>query len=124
MKTIVRFLRLVLFFAFAAAIPLHAADQGWIGLGFNAKLGGTSMLNLVVVTVTVKSIAPNSPADGHKITVGDSVIAVDGMEMSGGKLSIIKAKLRPPVGTSASLKLRRPGGEIYTVELISVPRPK
>ena len=124
MKTVVRFLRSLLFLAFATAIPLLAVDEGWIGMGFNAKLGGTSMLNLVVVAVTVKSIALNSPADGHKITVGDSVIAVDGIEVSGGKLSIIKAKLRPPVGTTANLKLKRAGGEIYTVELISVPRPK
>ena len=124
MKTVVRFLRSVLFLAFATAIPLLAVDEGWIGMGLDVKLGGPSMLNLVVVTVTVKSIAPNSPADGQKITVGDAVIAVDGMEVSGVKLSVLTAKLRPPVGTTASLKLKRPGGEIYAVDLISVPKPK
>ena len=124
MKTVVRFLSSVLFLSFVTAIPLLAVDEGWIGMGLDVKLGGPSMLNLVVVTVTVKSIAPNSPADGQKITVGDAVIAVDGMEVSGVKLSVLKAKLRPPVGTTASLKLKRPGGEIYAVDLISVPKPK
>ena len=123
MKTIPAFHRLFLLLALTTAAALPAAEKGWVGMGLDVKLGTNgSLLSPVVGLASVKSIAPNSPADGHKIAVGDSLVEIDGLVVPGCKGSALKAKLTVEPGKALRLKFKRANGDIYDAELTAVSK--
>lgn len=125
MKSILPFHRVMLLLTFATAAPLFAAEKGWVGMGLDVKLGiNGSLLSPVVALASVKSIAPNSPAAGQKIAVGDSLVEIEGLVVPRCKGSALKAKLTVEPGKTVRLKFKRANGEIYEVELTTVPKPR
>lgn len=111
--------------ALAIATPLVGAPKGFIGMQLDGKADPGSGLNFINPTLMsgwVKYIVPKSPADGHNIAVGDIVLEIDGMPVAGCKLSALKAKLTVEAGQTVHLKLKRANGEIYTADLIAIPK--
>ncbi len=105
---------------FALAAPMRATEKGELGFGLNVKLGGSSLFKLIVAWASIKSIALNSPADGHGIAIGDLLMEVDGLAVPGCKGSDLKAKLTVAPGRTVRLKFKRNSGEIYAVEITAV----
>jgi C-terminal processing protease CtpA/Prc len=125
MKTISPLRFVPLFVALAIATPLVAAQKGFIGMQLDGKAdpgSGLNFLNPTLLSGWVKYIVPKSPADGHGIAVGDSVLEIDGMPVPGCKLSALKAKLTVEPGQTVHLKLKRANGEIYTADLTAIPK--
>jgi C-terminal processing protease CtpA/Prc len=109
---------LLLAFAFIAAAK--AGEKGWFG--FNLKIAGEGFFNPTVRSVTVASIAPQSPAAAQPIAVGDQIIQVENTEVPGHKASELKPLMQKQVGETIHLRLKRPSGETYSVTLVAVKR--
>jgi PDZ domain-containing secreted protein len=80
------------------------------------------MLNPTVKRVSIKSIEPNSPASG-RVGVGDEIIEAEGHAVPGGKALQLKPMLQKSPGETVHLKMKRPNGESYYVEITAVKRP-
>lgn len=117
--------KLFLFFALTFAVPLVAVEKGFIGLKIDMKAdasGLSSIFNPTIMSAWVGYIVPKSPADGHDMAIGDIVLEIDGIPLSGCKLSVLKAKMSARPGQTVHLKLKRSNGEIYTADLTAVPK--
>ena len=99
---------------------LMAAEKGWFGFGL--KVAGSGFLSLTVHSVTVESIAPHSPASEQSIAVGDEIIQVEEITVPGRRAWELKPLIQKQVGETVHLRLKRPGGQIYSVTLIAVKR--
>ncbi len=66
---------------------------------------------------------PGSPAARGGIAVGDSIVKLEGVAVSGRKASDLKNAARRDVGQTLRLELKRPNGQVYSVALVAVPRP-
>lgn len=100
---------------------LMAAEKGWFG--FEVTVAGSGYINPTVKSITVESIAPNSPASEQRMAVGDQVVQVESTEVSGHKASELKALMKKRPGESVRLRLKRPTGEIYSVILVAGKPP-
>jgi len=112
---------LVLLFTFVWTSIGTAAEKGWFGFGL--KVAADGFFNPTVNSITVESIAPNSPAAEQHIAVGDQIIQVENTEVSGRKASELKPLMQKHVGETIHLRLKRPTGETYAVTLTAAKPP-
>jgi C-terminal processing protease CtpA/Prc len=112
---------LVLLFTFVWTSMATAAEKGWFGFGL--KIEGSGFLSLTIKSATVESIAPHSPAAEQHLAVGDEIIQVEETTVPGCRAWGLKSLMQKQVGESVHLRLKRPGGEIYSVTLTAVKNP-
>ena len=98
-----------------------AAEKGWFG--FDLKIAGAGLFNPTVRSITVASIAPGSPAAAKAIAVGDEIVQIEETSVQGRKASELKPLIQKQVGETIHLRLKRPGGEIYSVTLVAAKNP-
>jgi C-terminal processing protease CtpA/Prc len=115
-------------FAFVVATFLHVAiatagEQGWFGFGVSVK-GSGFFLNPTVEAVIIESVVPKSPAAQHDIAVGDEVVQVEGIKVSGRKAIELRPLLKKEVGQVLHLRLKRANGEIYSADITAAKRPE
>ncbi|MEN3371248.1 MAG: hypothetical protein V7609_3391 [Verrucomicrobiota bacterium] len=99
-----------------------AADKGWFGFGL--KVAADGFFNPTVISITVESIAPHSPAAEQHIAVGDQIIQVENTEVPGHKASELKPLMQKQAGETIRLRLKRQAGETYSVTLTAVKAPR
>lgn len=112
--------RAVFCFLVLAALA-HAAETGSFGVGILVR-GSGFFLNPVIKSVTITELEQDMPAARAGVTVGDSLLEVDGRTVPGARASDIRPLLERPVGVSTLFKLRRASGEEYSVSLVSASR--
>lgn len=67
--------------------------------------------------VTITSPMPGSPAEEAGLRPGDTVIAVDGNDMTGIDGNLVLRNILGPAGTEVTLKIRREGEEPFDVKI-------
>jgi C-terminal processing protease CtpA/Prc len=112
---------LVLLFTFVCTSMVTAGEKGWFGFGL--KVAADGFFNPTVKSITVESIAPNSPASKQPIAVGDEIIQVENTPVPGHKASELKPLMQKQVGEIIRLRLKHAAGEIYSVTLTAVKNP-
>ena len=98
-----------------------AGEKGWFGFGVAIK--GEGYFNPTLHSVTVDKVEPNSPASEKGIAVSDEIIRVENTDVAGHKASELKPLMQKQVGEILHLRLKRPGGETYSVSLIAAQKP-
>ena len=61
----------------------------------------------VVRTVTIQSVAPQSPAARAGLAVGDVILEADNLPLAGLKMSELREAMAKAVGETLHLKVRR-----------------
>ena len=96
--------------------PRGSVDPGWIGFlaGMQpVRAGGPRV-------VVVLAVAEESPAQRAGLAPGDTLLAVDGVPLTGERLQAIQTGLR--AGDLLELSVRR-GGAYVTINVRAAPRP-
>lgn len=99
----------------------HAAENGTFGVGILVR-GSGFFLNPTLREVVITELEKDMPAEKAGVTVGDSLLEVNGRAVQGAKASEIRPLLLRPAGESVTFKLRRATGEEYSVSLVSAPK--
>lgn len=99
----------------------HATETGSFGVGILVR-GSGFFLNPVIKSVTITELEQDMPAAKAGVSVGDSLLEVNGRAVPGARASDIRPLLERPIGESILFKLRRASGEEYSVSLVSAPR--
>jgi len=97
---------LALALALTGALPAAAAERGWFGIGVNIDAEGDAA-SRVVRTVTIQSVAPQSPAARAGLAVGDVILEADNLPLAGLKMSELREAMAKAVGETLHLKVRR-----------------
>lgn len=103
------------------AIAAHAADNPGT-LGFTAEVDADGFLDPVLKTVSIGEVTAGMPAAAAGISVGHTIVEVEGRKVAGAKAKELQPLMRKQVGEAIQLKLKRPDGSIYSVTLIAAAR--
>jgi S1-C subfamily serine protease len=132
------FIKSLLLSAALAWMPLTASaanERGFFGFHVNVETDGPVppegsytiyAPNSVIPTVrniTIDRIFADSPAAKSGIGVGDQIIEIDGITVAGRNAIDLEPVTRKTVGRRLRLKLKRKNGELYTADLVAIPRP-
>jgi C-terminal processing protease CtpA/Prc len=112
---------LVLLAALAYGLPAAAAERGWFGIGVNIDAEGDAA-SRVVRTVTIQTVAPDSPAAKAGLSPGDVILEADSAPLPGMKMSDLRQAMGKAVGETLHLKVRREG-TVRVVALTAVAPP-
>jgi len=85
--------------------------------GVFAGIGITSIMDPETRMLTVGAVFRGSPAEGAGMLSGDSIVAVDGINMVGHSQEYVVNLIRGPLGEAVTLTLRRDDTD-FDVELI------
>ncbi len=111
----------VLSVALGGALPAAAAERGWFGIGVNIEADGDAARR-VVRTVTIQSVAPDSPAAQAGLAPGDVILEANDLPLAGLKMSELREAMGKAVGESLHLKVRR-SGTVRVVAMVAVAPP-
>jgi len=103
-------------------VGVAAAQEATGTFGFVAKVDADGFFNPRLKSVLIQSVAPGMPAVAAGITAGDLVVEVEGRVVAGASATEMATLMKKAPGQKLVLKLRRPRGETYTVELTAAPR--
>jgi C-terminal processing protease CtpA/Prc len=106
----------------AFSVTAGAAEKAWYGFHIKPETSGF-VLNPIVQSVPIDRIAPNSPASGQDIRVGDEIIEADGKAVRGARALELLALMNKKPGDRLRLVLRRPNGETYRAEMVAITKP-
>lgn len=118
-RLVMRVLALVLLAA--GSLTALAGERGDFGFIVHVETEGF-FLDPTLRTITVEKVHPQSPAARNGVLVGDQVIEVEGLSVDGRKAKDIAPLVEKSVGESLHLRLKRPSGEQYRVELVAAPK--
>lgn len=104
-----------------APIPAQAAEPGYLGLSLEVDADG--FFNPTLKTLTVKKVAPNSPAARAGIEAGDRIVEIDGRAVAGSKANDLKPILQGDVGRSVRMAVRKATGATTTVAVVLGRKP-
>jgi C-terminal processing protease CtpA/Prc len=96
--------------------------RGWFGFAANIDVDGT--LSPTVHSMKIDSVVAGSPAASQKLAAGDEIIEAEGLAVPGCKARALQARMDKRVGETLHLRLKRAGGEIYSVNLVAATKPK
>jgi len=112
---------LVLALAWAYSVPVPAAERGWFGIGVSIEAEGDGA-SRVVHTVTIESVAADSPAAHAGLAAGDVILEADGLPLPGLKMSELREAMGKAAGETLHLKVRR-AGAVRVVSMVAVATP-
>jgi S1-C subfamily serine protease len=122
-------LRALLIFTTLLCVNAALADEkGFFGFALRTDFDG-SFWNPILSVGSISVVAPESAAAKGGVTVGDVLLELEGIPVPGAKgddLKKLKEALKKDasIGDQLRMKLRRPGGEVYSVTLVAEPRRK
>lgn len=96
-----------------------AAGNGWFGFGLRTGIDWT----LDIESATVSVITQGSPAERAGISVGDSLLEIEGCGIPGCGAYKAKGLLEKKVGEILRLKLKRQDGQEYSASLAAEAEP-
>lgn len=114
---------LVLAICLSVVRPAAAAEKGWYGFRVEPDITGT-IFKPTVRSLTIKKVYPGSPAAEQEIRVGDVILEFDGVKVPGGNGYKVRAAATKTPGETLRLRLKRPGGEIYTAKIVAIKKPQ
>ena len=97
-----------------------AADSSKGTFGFVAKIDADGLFNPTLKTVVIQSVQAGFPAAHAGVVAGDSIIEVEGTQVSGAKATVMADRMKKRPGDTIVLKLVRAGGEAYVVTLTAI----
>jgi membrane-associated protease RseP (regulator of RpoE activity) len=103
------------------AVAVAGDSTGTFGLVAEVETDGFFTPRLK--SVRIQSVVPGLPAAAAGIAAGDLVVEVDGRVVMGAGASDMANLMKKAPGQKLGLKLRRPRGDVYAVELTAVQRP-
>jgi predicted metalloprotease with PDZ domain len=117
------FLTLALTVAVMLPLPVHAeTNDGWFGVEVKVNTKGIS-LNPKIRNVKITKVFPSSPAATAGITVGDSVVVIQGITVAGARANTLRAVMKKAVGEEIQIKIKRGTAEPYAVKMTAVKKP-
>lgn len=115
--------------ALVIAIALHvssfsadAADKGYLGVSLEVDAEG--MFNPTLKTLTVKTVAPSSPAAKAGIGSGDQIIEIEGRKVAGSSANDLRVYMEGEEGQTLRMAIKKPTGSTTSVTVVLGPRPK
>jgi C-terminal processing protease CtpA/Prc len=102
----------------------YAAGNVWYGFGGKTEMTGFNPLNQTLRTLFVSNVEPGSPAAEKGLRDGDQIMEVQGVPVMGIKASALEAAMPKQSGKPLQLKIKRGEGDIISVTLIGVAKPK
>jgi C-terminal processing protease CtpA/Prc len=105
------------------ALGRAMADEAKGTFGLVAKVETDGFFSPRLKSVLIESVVPGLPAAASGIAAGDLVVEVDGRVVAGAAASDMASLMKKAPGQKLGLKLRRPRGDVYAVELTAVQRP-
>lgn len=114
---------LVVWLMFLLPIAWAGASGAWFGVQLGVEANGAAD-DPLITSVTVKGIAPGSPADHKDIQKGDQVLAVDGHLLAGSKPTDVALLIHgKQPGDKVDMKLKRADGSLHEVVLVAIAKP-
>jgi C-terminal processing protease CtpA/Prc len=104
------------------ALGRAMADEATGTFGLVAKVETDGVFSPRLKSVLIQSVVPGLPAAASGIAAGDLVVEVDGRVVAGAAASDMASLMKKAPGQKLGLKLRRPRGDVYAVELTAVQR--
>ncbi|HEY5751657.1 MAG TPA: PDZ domain-containing protein [Chthoniobacterales bacterium] len=98
-----------------------ATEPGWLGMSVKASIQGEN--DPVLKTITIIEIEAGSPAAVANLAVGDSIIEIENVPVSGCKASEAKQLMTKAPGEKLTLRLRRTDGTTYMTVLVAGTNP-
>jgi S1-C subfamily serine protease len=105
-------------FSFAAM----GAEKGWFGFAISVDAEGLS-LNPILRSISVQKVFASSPAAMAGLTVGDVVLEVEGVVVTGAKADVLRAAMQKSVGETLHLKISRGTGDTRALSIVAVQKP-
>ena len=106
----------------ATTLLVAASGGGWFGINFQIK-GVGAFWNPTIESITINNIVPDSPAEHQHLSVGDQIVEVEGIQVSGSKASLLRTKMKKAVGEILHLELKKQTGETYSAVLTAASKP-
>lgn len=100
-----------------------AAGSGYLGIGL-AVSGEGFFLNPTIRSVKVQKVSAGSPAAQAGIAEGDEIVEVEGRPVVGAKARDLQPYIERKVGETVRLTVRKPGGEVKSLSIQTVPKPE
>ncbi|HEV3408758.1 MAG TPA: PDZ domain-containing protein [Chthoniobacterales bacterium] len=108
-----------------AGMPMataSGAEKAWYGFHIKPDTAGFP-LNPTVRSVVIDKVKANSPATAHGIRVGDEIIEAEGKTVPGRRAIQLISILNKRPGELLQLRLRRPDGTTYFVQIRGIKKP-
>jgi len=109
--------------ASASVAAFAQGERGSFGFLVNIEAEGF-FLNPTLRAVTIEKVVPESPAAKSRIAAGDQIVEVDGVTVGGRKVRELEPLVQKSIGETLHLRLKRPNGEYYGVDIVAVPKPR
>jgi C-terminal processing protease CtpA/Prc len=106
----------------APCVTQAADERGFFGFQVNVETDGPA-LSPVLRSITIQKIFAGSPAAKNGIAISDQIVEIDGVAVAGRKAGELEPVMRKTVGQALRVKLKRKNGELYSTELVAIPRP-
>lgn len=111
--------------ALLAAVSTLAAAGGSGYLGIALAVSGEGFfLNPTIRSVKVQKVSAGSPAAQAGIAAGDEIVEVEGRTVVGAKAKDLQPYIERQVGETVRLTVRKPGGEVQSLSIKTVPKPE
>ncbi len=98
-----------------------AGERGYFGFGMNVDADGM-FWNPILRSVTIKDVAPQSPAASAGMQAGDAVLEVAGKPVAGAKGKEMQAAIEKDIGESVQIKVRHPNGDVAVLTMVATAR--
>jgi C-terminal processing protease CtpA/Prc len=102
-------------------LALHAAEKGWFGFALNIDSEG--ILSPTLRSIKIEKIFPASPAAKAGLSVGDSIVEIQGITVEGAKANALKVAMQKSVGETLRFKFKRGTGAPQDVSLVAERKP-
>ena len=108
-------------------LSLLVASAAWAGergyFGFGMKVDSEGMFwNPTLRSITIKDVAPQSPAALAGVLAGDAVLEVAGKPVAGAKGKELQAYIEKDIGESVQVKVRHPNGNTAVLTMVATAR--
>ncbi len=107
--------------AVAVACAAWAGERGYFGFGMDVDTEG-AFWNPTLRSITIKTVAPQSPAAVTGMLAGDAVLEVAGKPVPGAKGKEMQATIEKNIGESVQLKVRHPNGDIAVLNMVAAAK--
>jgi len=98
------------------SVWVYAEDRGYTGFTLDVSVSG--FFSPELVSIDVKEVKPDSPAEKSGIRVGDKLIEIDGCKIPGCPAHEGKRLISKPKGQLLPLMLQRADGSEYSATLV------
>jgi len=115
-----------LYFPDEATLHAHTGENtahaGWLGIELDVD-GVGRMENMTLKTLVVSHIDKASPALAAGLQVGDRIVSVEGVAVSGTAMSQLESVLNVPIGQPITMAVQRLNRPVLTLTVAPIQAP-